>query len=545
MVDDGSTDATAEVAARFGATVVAAPPLPDGWLGKPWACDVGAGAAAGDHLLFLDADTWLAPDALARLSWRPWPGRAAVGAAAPPHRARRTSRLSAFPNLVSMMGSGAFVAVAAPAPAGRVRARACSRRGPTTSGPAGTRPCGPRWSRTSHLARAYRAAGLPVAVPSGGDDRRLPHVPRWRSASSSRAGRRTWRPAPRVPHRSPRRRGRLVGGRAAAPSRRPASWPASAASPAPAAFAGAHRGRRLGRRGRSRCTGSLRPDRAVPGVDGGGLRACPLAGLRRRVRRCPLVRTVLRRPVDLARPTQSTAGVRMSRAGRPPARTRRRSSSTSWPGRRCTPARATRCTGSRMPRLGDAWLYRRRRFEGGAASTGGCSACRAGRTGSPKPARCSPAASASDRCRPTSSAASSASSSRPGGPSSATGWPPRPARCSCCGTRGRPRSCWWSTGWRPTCRASRSSATTGCGPSGCSLDGLPGRAPPGAVRAARRAAEPGTSGQQHPVGLAAGHVVDPVRVTDPLEVPAGRGAAGEAAVDADVVDDHVARRRRR
>ena len=43
---------------------------------------------------------------------------------------------------------------------------------------------------------------------------------------------------------------------------------------------------------------------------------------------------------------------------------RRRWSSTWWPGRRSTPARGTRCTGSPRRRLGDAWLYRRRRFEG-------------------------------------------------------------------------------------------------------------------------------------------------------------------------------------
>jgi chlorobactene glucosyltransferase len=57
VVDDDSTDATARVAAAHGARVVAAGPLPDGWVGKPHACQAGAGAARNGWLLFTDADT--------------------------------------------------------------------------------------------------------------------------------------------------------------------------------------------------------------------------------------------------------------------------------------------------------------------------------------------------------------------------------------------------------------------------------------------------------------------------------------------------------
>ena len=67
VVDDGSTDRTAEVARQLGATVIASQPLPEGWLGKTWACHQGAQAALGDLLLFLDADTWFEPDGLARI----------------------------------------------------------------------------------------------------------------------------------------------------------------------------------------------------------------------------------------------------------------------------------------------------------------------------------------------------------------------------------------------------------------------------------------------------------------------------------------------
>jgi dolichol-phosphate mannosyltransferase len=56
VVDDCSTDATAEVAAAAGARVVAGVPLPEGWVGKPWALQQGLEGAAGEWLVTLDAD---------------------------------------------------------------------------------------------------------------------------------------------------------------------------------------------------------------------------------------------------------------------------------------------------------------------------------------------------------------------------------------------------------------------------------------------------------------------------------------------------------
>ena len=67
VVDDDSTDHTAEVTRQFGARVVKAQPLPDGWRGKAWACHQGAAAATGRLLLFLDADTWFEPDGLGKI----------------------------------------------------------------------------------------------------------------------------------------------------------------------------------------------------------------------------------------------------------------------------------------------------------------------------------------------------------------------------------------------------------------------------------------------------------------------------------------------
>ncbi len=87
VVDDHSQDRTAELArAHPGVEVIPAPPLPDAWTGKSWACDAGAraatdatsAAAAGSTtststdgvapvLAFLDADVRLSRAALARV----------------------------------------------------------------------------------------------------------------------------------------------------------------------------------------------------------------------------------------------------------------------------------------------------------------------------------------------------------------------------------------------------------------------------------------------------------------------------------------------
>ena len=64
VVDDGSTDRTAELARAAGARVIASEPLPDGWRGKAWACQQGADTATHDTLIFMDADTRFEADGL-------------------------------------------------------------------------------------------------------------------------------------------------------------------------------------------------------------------------------------------------------------------------------------------------------------------------------------------------------------------------------------------------------------------------------------------------------------------------------------------------
>jgi hypothetical protein len=67
VLDDGSTDGTADVARAAGARVLTGRPLPTGWLGKPHACQQLADAAdpTADVLVFLDADVRLRPGAIA------------------------------------------------------------------------------------------------------------------------------------------------------------------------------------------------------------------------------------------------------------------------------------------------------------------------------------------------------------------------------------------------------------------------------------------------------------------------------------------------
>ena len=110
VVDDASTDATASVARRAGARLVACDPLPAGWTGKSWACWTGATATTAPTLVFLDADTELAPGGLARLVAE-HDRRGGLVSVQPFHIVRRPyERLSALFNVVAMMGVDAFSA---------------------------------------------------------------------------------------------------------------------------------------------------------------------------------------------------------------------------------------------------------------------------------------------------------------------------------------------------------------------------------------------------------------------------------------------------
>lgn len=64
VVDDGSTDATVDVARANSVPVIAAGSRPDGWAGKTWALHQGISHATGEWIVALDADTRIKPGLL-------------------------------------------------------------------------------------------------------------------------------------------------------------------------------------------------------------------------------------------------------------------------------------------------------------------------------------------------------------------------------------------------------------------------------------------------------------------------------------------------
>ncbi|UJP05554.1 MAG: glycosyltransferase [Nitrosomonas sp.] len=67
VVDDQSTDDTAEQARRFGATIVTGTTPPEGWSGKLWALEQGLAEVETSYTLLLDADIELTPGIVAEL----------------------------------------------------------------------------------------------------------------------------------------------------------------------------------------------------------------------------------------------------------------------------------------------------------------------------------------------------------------------------------------------------------------------------------------------------------------------------------------------
>jgi 4,4'-diaponeurosporenoate glycosyltransferase len=101
-------DHTKEVAKGEGVTVIDSEPLPEGWIGKPWACYQGARLAKGEILIFLDADTCLEKGGLRDIvdTFLEGDGIASIQ---PYHRPRRLyEQLSLFFNIVMMGAMGPF-----------------------------------------------------------------------------------------------------------------------------------------------------------------------------------------------------------------------------------------------------------------------------------------------------------------------------------------------------------------------------------------------------------------------------------------------------
>ncbi|SEJ47094.1 4,4'-diaponeurosporenoate glycosyltransferase [Bhargavaea ginsengi] len=111
VVDDDSSDRTAEIARIAGARVLRSASAPDGTAGKSAACWMGAAAANGELFLFLDADTRLqAQDSLDKLVSE-YGARGGNGllSVQPYHTVMRPyENLSAVFNLIVMAGMNTF-----------------------------------------------------------------------------------------------------------------------------------------------------------------------------------------------------------------------------------------------------------------------------------------------------------------------------------------------------------------------------------------------------------------------------------------------------
>jgi 4,4'-diaponeurosporenoate glycosyltransferase len=175
VVDDGSSDATAAIAAGAGVEVVDAGPLPDGWTGKARACWIGAQLASTELLVFLDADTYLAPDGLERLVAEHGTSRGLLSVQ-PYHETQRAyEQLSLYFNVVAMMGAGTFTPMVRSRPVAFGPCLVCHRDDYVAVG--GHRAVRDEIVEDIALARRFEEHGLPVRVLAGRDTVRFRMYP--------------------------------------------------------------------------------------------------------------------------------------------------------------------------------------------------------------------------------------------------------------------------------------------------------------------------------------------------------------------------------
>lgn len=169
LVDDHSEDTTAEVGLKAGCGVIRSQELPEGWVGKTWACWQGAGQAKGDLFLFLDADTFLEAGGLPPLI-STYRGRGGLFSVYPYHRMERPyEQLSAFFNLIAMAGTGSFTMLGE-----RLRPKGafgpcilCSRQDYFAVGGHAHEKVRGEILETLALGGAFHKAGMPVHVYGG------------------------------------------------------------------------------------------------------------------------------------------------------------------------------------------------------------------------------------------------------------------------------------------------------------------------------------------------------------------------------------------
>ena len=106
VINDNSSDRTAEIAEKYGCRVIHVPSKPEDWTGKAWACWTGADAAMHDLLLFIDADVWCGKDAVSALR-SVWLEHGGLVSVQPKHITEKFyEQCSAFFNIVSVAAAG-------------------------------------------------------------------------------------------------------------------------------------------------------------------------------------------------------------------------------------------------------------------------------------------------------------------------------------------------------------------------------------------------------------------------------------------------------
>lgn len=111
VVDDHSSDQTAQIASDMGFRVIVSDPRRPGWIGKSRACWSGARSAVCRYLMFLDADTRLeGPDSLRQLvTAYQSAGDSGIVSVQPWHEIHRAyENLSALFNIIVMAGISTF-----------------------------------------------------------------------------------------------------------------------------------------------------------------------------------------------------------------------------------------------------------------------------------------------------------------------------------------------------------------------------------------------------------------------------------------------------
>jgi glycosyltransferase involved in cell wall biosynthesis len=175
VLDDGSRDGTLEVAQALAATdlrvrLLRGAPLPDGWIGKNWACQQLAEAASGEVLVFTDADVLWRPGALPALVSEMARQKAAAFSVFPRQQTETLGERVLLPLIDDMLLSFLpFVLLRLPAPSAAVangQVFAFQRSAYQRLG--GHRAVKGEILEDIRLARRVRRAGLQLGLALGG-----------------------------------------------------------------------------------------------------------------------------------------------------------------------------------------------------------------------------------------------------------------------------------------------------------------------------------------------------------------------------------------